>query len=499
MLSGYLLIMCSLMCIPETGGMVPPVSVNDSTRLDQSLRRDTVHLEIHGPSNDVAFYMNGLIFLSNSKYHRKMIPDHVNFGQAQTYFVPLEHLSLESSRPLFGNDPFPYTPGGMSFTRDYNIVYFTRNIELSGRRTVEKIYEMEMDGPGESEPQPLPFCSDPARYMHPAVSGDGSVMVFASDRMPSSGGLDLFLTEKTAGGWSTPVNMGRKINTSGHEWFPFLDHRKNLYFSSTGHGGFGGYDVFLCPFDGTGWGEPVNLSGFINSQKDEIAFSIHPNKKLAVYSTSFGSDRSQSQIYLISIKPGSGLTSGTESGEQEDLALLFAGLAEPGAATAFLAEREEQTAEPVTEPPADQARDTGETTLAEETAAREGPTPEKVPVAEKESGAGKESETKEERAPEQKPAVVEQEASDTDRVVFRVQVLSSMKPGTRPSLTIQGKEYDTFEYLYKGAYRITVGAFTDVDDALELRNVCRRSGYDQAFVAAFRNNERILDPSVFEK
>ncbi len=80
-----------------------------------------------------------------------------------------------------------------------------------------------------------------------------------------------------------------------------------------------------------------------------------------------------------------------------------------------------------------------------------------------------------------------------------MQVLSSMKPGTRPSLTIQGKKYDTFEYLYKGAYRITVGTFTDVDDALEFRNVCRRSGYDQAFVAAFRNNERILDPSVFKK
>ena len=88
-------------------------------------------LKIDGPSNDVNFYMNGMVFLSNTKYHQKMIPDHITFGVVKAFFVPLEYVALESSRPLFKNDDFPYPPGGMSFTRDYKKVYFTKTVEIN--------------------------------------------------------------------------------------------------------------------------------------------------------------------------------------------------------------------------------------------------------------------------------------------------------------------------------------------------------------------------------
>ena len=80
---------------------------DDSVRVRELLVLDTLELKIDGPSSDVNFYMNGMVFLSNTKYHQKMIPDHITFGVVKAYFVPLEYIALESSRPLFVNDNFP--------------------------------------------------------------------------------------------------------------------------------------------------------------------------------------------------------------------------------------------------------------------------------------------------------------------------------------------------------------------------------------------------------
>ena len=88
---------------------------------------------------------------------------------------------------------------------------------------------------------------------------------------------------------------------------------------------------------------------------------------------------------------------------------------------------------------------------------------------------------------------------DSDKVIFRVQILSSSKTNSNPSVTIAGTRYSTFEYFYKGAYRITVGEFATVQEASSFRTQCKNSGYNQAFVAAFRNNERETDPSVFKR
>jgi hypothetical protein len=493
----------------------------DSVRVKELLIIDTVRLNIPGASNDVAFFMNGLVFLSNSKYHQKMIPDHITFGQEQAYFVPLEYISLESSRPLFENDPFPYPPGGMSFTRDYSKVYFTKPIELSGRRTVEKIYEMSIVGSRASAYNQLPFCSDPARYMHPAISTDGSMMVFASDRMPSSGGLDLFMVKKQGNEWSAPVNLGRTVNTSGHEWYPFLDHHNNLYFSSSGHMGYGGYDIYLCPFNGSGWDEPMNMTEFINTEKDELAFSIHPNNRLAVFSTSFGSDPSAAQVYKISLNPGAVLLTGIEDAGNDDLSVLFPDMVESGYTPALLAAGERMAATPAAEEMAQEiqqpAAEEEESVEAVETEEEpelpavepgvEKPQPEVTTKPEEttepeelaETEEAPESEIAREAVTEEPEIPVAEETPEPDRVIFRVQILSSMQPHSKPSVTIGGTQYETFEYLYKGAYRITVGAFSSVQDALDLRARCRAAGYSQAFVAAFRNNERELDPSVFRQ
>ena len=88
---------------------------------------------------------------------------------------------------------------------------------------------------------------------------------------------------------------------------------------------------------------------------------------------------------------------------------------------------------------------------------------------------------------------------DPNQVVFRVQILSSSKVNSNPSVTIAGTRYSTFEYFYKGAYRITVGQFNTVQEASSFRSKCKNSGFSQAFVAAFRGQERETDPAVFKR
>jgi hypothetical protein len=74
-----------------------------------------------------------------------------------------------------------------------------------------------------------------------------------------------------------------------------------------------------------------------------------------------------------------------------------------------------------------------------------------------------------------------------------------VKANSRPEVSIEGKPHSTFEYYYKGAYRITVGDFVDLNEANAFRTKCKNSGFTQAWVAAFRGNKRETDPSVFRK
>ena len=67
------------------------------------------------------------------------------------------------------------------------------------------------------------------------------------------------------------------------------------------------------------------------------------------------------------------------------------------------------------------------------------------------------------------------------------------------NITVGGKNYDTYVYLYRNEYRHTVGEFTNLEDARQLQFDLRKNGYPQAFVAAFRNNTRTLDLSLFSK
>jgi hypothetical protein len=112
----------------------------------------------------------------------------------------------------------------------------------------------------------------------PSISPDGKTLYFTSSRNGGYGNSDLWKTERSDdGSWCKPVNLGNTINSAYAEMAPFI-HFDNqaLYFSSSGHLGMGGADLFKSTRSGNSWSEPQNLGYPVNTKADELVIIINP-------------------------------------------------------------------------------------------------------------------------------------------------------------------------------------------------------------------------------
>lgn len=138
------------------------------------------------------------------------------------------------------------------------------------------------------------------------VSGDGKTVIISQNGPNSLGEEDLYVSEKTSSGWSSPIHLGNVINSAGFEIAPFLSASKDtLFFSSNGMGGEGDADIFYSVKQGswTKWSAPVNLGAPINSPKFDAYFTYSGNE---VYWSS-NRDNERSDIFtaskLVTIPP----------------------------------------------------------------------------------------------------------------------------------------------------------------------------------------------------
>ncbi|MEQ8909491.1 MAG: OmpA family protein [Vicingaceae bacterium] len=127
----------------------------------------------------------------------------------------------------------------------------------------------------------------------PSISADNKTLYFASARGEDNyGGMDLYKSEKQEdGSWGPPINLGPSINTSGNEKSPFMHSDSyTLYFSSDGHPGVGGQDVFFTRINKFGkFDAPVNLGVPINTEEDEHGFMVSTDGKYGYFSSDMNS------------------------------------------------------------------------------------------------------------------------------------------------------------------------------------------------------------------
>ena len=118
----------------------------------------------------------------------------------------------------------------------------------------------------------FPYNNPEFTTAHPTVSDDGKKLIFASNRADGQGKSDLYICYKVGNTWGTPINLGDKLNTKGSELFPKLVGNV-LYFSSDGHQGMGGVDIFKTVLIDDKPTEIINLGYPINSSSDDFAFN----------------------------------------------------------------------------------------------------------------------------------------------------------------------------------------------------------------------------------
>ncbi len=181
------------------------------------------------------------------------------------------------------------------FTNDKNTVYFTRNnldkkTIINNRTRINrlKIYRSSKTYEGKwSQPEGIPFNSDEYSVAHPALSADGKTLYFSSDMPGGYGKSDIYkVAIHENGTYGTPLNMGNKINTEGKETFPFITAENELYFSSNGHQGLGGLDIFISKLLQNGYhSDVINVGKPVNSPKDDFAYIIDNNTRIGYFST----------------------------------------------------------------------------------------------------------------------------------------------------------------------------------------------------------------------
>lgn len=168
----------------------------------------------------------------------------------------------------------------LSISNDGNEMYIY-NDEMNGTIMVSKRQ-------GNSWGEPVELNSNintNYRETHADISKDGSKLYFTSNRPGGYGGLDLYVSERVDGEWGPAVNLGSVINTDQDEEGAYIADDGTLYFSSKGHKGMGGYDMFKSTGDLTNWSEPENLGYPVNTCADEVFMSRTSDGKIYFSST----------------------------------------------------------------------------------------------------------------------------------------------------------------------------------------------------------------------
>jgi outer membrane protein OmpA-like peptidoglycan-associated protein/tetratricopeptide (TPR) repeat protein len=207
-----------------------------------------------------------------------------------------------------------YHDGPATFTADGKQMYFTRsrvkenffgtksNSNKDSTVVLEIMIASDFDTAAKKFKNIVPFQYNNETYavQHPSVSPNGNMMAFSSNMPKGYGGSDIYWCKKTADGWSAPQNFGNKINTEGEEVFPYWGDNNTLFFSSDGHKGYGGLDIYVSRWDATSntFTAPDNIGMPINSSYDDISLALFADERSTYFSSNRPAAKGGDNIYF---------------------------------------------------------------------------------------------------------------------------------------------------------------------------------------------------------
>jgi outer membrane protein OmpA-like peptidoglycan-associated protein/tetratricopeptide (TPR) repeat protein len=246
-----------------------------------------------------------------------------------TFYQPVRFS--ENIRNRYNNGPVCFNNDGKSFyltsnNFKYNVDNATYDFDVRGTDGAVKLKIFQVDFSNAKRRfeyiKEFPFNSDQYSCAHAAISTDGNKLYFSSDMPGGYGGMDLWVSNKVDNVWQTPRNMGKKVNSSGNEVFPFISARNILYFSSDGLEGVGALDIYFVPLGDNGMvaGPVINMGIPVNSPADDFGLVLKSDCKSGYYTTNWYSSRHDDDIYRVTFTPFpvvtiSGVTSDKKTGK----------------------------------------------------------------------------------------------------------------------------------------------------------------------------------------
>lgn len=276
---------------------------------------------INGPDLDFSpmYYDGGLVFVSTrDDASQDKVDVWMNENCMDLYYAPIEMGQAQRPRPFADELNTQLHEGPVSFTDDEQTIFFTRNNYKNGKRgasknriTKLKIYTAERQKGKWKNLKELPFNDKEIDVCHPALSADERILVFSSSKgKDHQGGMDLYASFWVGDYWTDPVNLGPQINTAGDEVFPYLYKDGSLYFSSSGHGGLGGLDLFVALYSGNDahpqrWMFPLNIGAPFNSSYDDFGLILNDAENEGYLSSNRLGGKGKDDIYRFTIQSAS--------------------------------------------------------------------------------------------------------------------------------------------------------------------------------------------------
>jgi outer membrane protein OmpA-like peptidoglycan-associated protein len=267
---------------------------------------------INSPHSDFSptFFKDEMVFVSERS------PDLVNFN---TYSWDKEpYLNVYSTKMTTASDGkvsvskktksfswhinTNYHDGPVCFNAEQNTMYLTRVsyvLNKSDKNFVNlpKLYTSTLKGKSWSKVKPFQYNSDSYSVAHPSLSADGQWLFFVSDMPGGFGGTDIYVCKKEGDGWGKPQNLGAEVNTPGSEVFPYIRKDGMLYFSSDGHSGFGGLDVFSATKIDSKYSQIKNLGAPLNSSTDDFGIIFNDDYSKGYFSSNRPGGKGSDDIY----------------------------------------------------------------------------------------------------------------------------------------------------------------------------------------------------------